>query len=234
MKKYMLAIGIVAISCFTLIACSSDKNEESKAHQESKADQKSNEGGEQINIPKNLIEDADTDPIEIKDQMGLTIGETGYAGRYIAKGELAITLNGVEKTQAISENETMKDDEFFLIGDFTFENVSNDTVEVIRPDAVKASDESAVINDEFDNGDLLGVGQGLGGDFVNDNNKIPDDGIINTVSLEPGEKIDQKISISMRGKTDEYLIVFGFFDGNNRYYRNKVAWKFDHDQLKGE
>lgn len=228
MKKYMLAIGIVAIFCFTLIACSSDK------HEDSKADQKNDEGEEQINIPKNLIEDADTDPIEIKDQMGLTIGETGYAGRHIDKGELAITLNGVETTQAVSESETKKGEKFYLIGDFTFENVSNDSVEVIRPDAVKASDELAVINDEFDNGDLLGVGHGLGGYFVNDNNKIPDDGIVNTVSLEPGEKIDQKIAISMRGKTDEYLIVFGFFDGNNKYYRNKVAWKFDHDQLDGE
>lgn len=239
MKKHILLLHGITLCCLLLIGCSGDNNDKNNNenavnHTENNVANEGNDGvdGRTMQIPEDVIADADADPIEIKDQMGLAIGETGYAGRYIATGVVAITLNEVETTQAISESETLSGEEFYLVGNFTFENVSDEVVEIIRPDVVKASDESAVLQDEFDNGDLLGVGHGLGGAYVNERNKIPDEGIVNTITLEPGETIDQKISITMRGSTDEYLLVFGFFDGNNKYYQNKVGWTFKADALQ--
>lgn len=238
MRKNILTMAMLMTCGFLLMACS-DTNDKGDGTKDSAKDTTQNETNEKaddgtINIPKELILDADADPVEIKDQTGLKIGETGYAGKPFDDGVLAITLNSVESTQSVSESSTLTGDEFYLIGNFTFENVSDETVEIIRPDAVKSSDESAVLNDEFNNGDLLGIGNGIGGAFLNEDGKKPEGTPINTVTVEPGEKIEQKISINMRGHTDEYMVLFGFFDGNNKYYRNKVAWTFDADQLAEE
>lgn len=149
----------------------------------------------------------------------------------LGNGELpfAVTLNSVEKTQDLGE-ETREGDEFYLIGDFTFENLGDESFKIEKPNAAKGSDESAIENDELDSkGDLLGIGSW----FLDENGKIDVDGNpTNTSSVDPGEKKSQKIAINMRGSADEYMIVFGFFDGKNKYYQNKVAWTFDPDEVE--
>ncbi len=85
--------------------------------------------------------------------MGMKIGDKGFTVTELWNGELplAILLNGVEKTR--------EGDNFYLIGDFTFENLSDNYLEIERPDAAEGSDESAIKNGELeDNGDLLGIG----------------------------------------------------------------------------
>ena len=244
MKRFLMMFTVLAACSFILIACGgneSENNGDSNDAGEEDANQEDDnaadndledDAGAKTAIPDDVIKDADADPIELEDQMDLGIGDTGYAVKNPGDGVLSITLNGVERTQAISEDSTLDGEEFYLIGDFTFENVSDTQIELGRPDAIKAEDKMAVENDEFNNGDLLGIGNSLGGAFVNDDNEIPEEGLVNSVYLEPGEKVDQKTSITMRGETDEYMIVFGFFDGNNRYYRNKVSFTFDSEELK--
>lgn len=151
--------------------------------------------------------------------MGLEIGEKGYTVTSLGNGEnpLAITLNNVEKTQEV-DDQTREDEEFFLVGDFTIKNLGDSRVKIDKPDATKGSDEEAVENDELEsNGDLLGIGAW----FTDDD-----------LSLEPGEEETQEIAISMRESADEYMIVFGFFDGNNKYYENKVTWTFDAEEVE--
>src|SRR5699024_9357297 len=105
MKKNLITIVILAICSFSLMACSDDNQDTETAETESDTtkddtnqETDSNEG--KINVPEDLVIDAEADPIEIKDQMGLEIGETGYAGKPFEEGVLAITLNGVENTQS--------------------------------------------------------------------------------------------------------------------------------------
>lgn len=228
MKKVLIFIFTMIIWT-VLVACTGDSeevsNEDAVDNKENQSE-KNNDG--QAAIPEDIIIDAEADPIELKDQMGLEIGDTGYTVTQGDYNELAITLNGVEMVRDIGK-ETESDDALYLIGDFTFKNLSDGYLTIEKPDAARGSDEEAIENDELgNNGDLLGIGDW----FVDENNEIPlEENPTNSMSLEKGEVIDQKISIIMRDRADEYMIVFGFFDGNNKDYRNKVTWTFDADKV---
>src|SRR5699024_8463416 len=82
--------------------------------------------------------------IELENLMGMKIGDKGFTVTELWNGELplAILLNGVEKTR--------EGDNFYLIGDFTFENLSDNYLEIERPDAAEGSDESAIKNGELE------------------------------------------------------------------------------------
>lgn len=94
-------------------------------------------------------------------------------------------------------------------------------ISVDRPDVVPSSDETAVVNDELNNKrDLLGLGTW----YLDENGEISEDNRTNTLSLEPGEEVNHKVGISMRGSADEYIIFFGLYVNNNRDYINKAGW----------
>lgn len=94
-------------------------------------------------------------------------------------------------------------------------------ISVDRTDVVPSSDETAVVNDELNNKrDLLGLGTW----YLDENGEISEDNRTNTLSLEPGEEVNHKVGISMRGSADEYIIFFGLYVNNNRDYINKAGW----------
>src|SRR5699024_4724896 len=213
---------LLLIMCSVLIvACSGDKddkNADKDSNDEPKEEQKDDkEENTSENVPKEVIDDADADPIELKDQMDLAVGDTGYTVSLIERQEVAITLNGVEETQTFGE-ETREGDEHFFIGDFTFENLGDERFTVEEPHAADIEDKEEIQRDEFDKKEEL-VG-------------IPAFGNPNSFSLDPGEKRDQKLALSMKKKPDEYMVIFGYDDGNNKYYRNKVAWVIDSSKVE--
>ncbi|WP_077604164.1 hypothetical protein [Oceanobacillus sojae] len=59
--------------------------------------------------------------------MRLEIRDMGYVITQSEKIPLALTLNSVEKTQDLG-TETKDGDEFYLVGNFTFENLSDSNI----------------------------------------------------------------------------------------------------------
>ncbi len=225
-------MAVLLVSSLLLIACGADENESVATDDGDNANQEETNREEgSAKIPDEVIKDADADPIELEHQMGLAIGETGYTVPSFFNGEhpLAITLNGVEQAQDIGQSK-VGDDDFFLVADFTLENLGEDNIKVEKPHAAKGSDESAIQNEEMTNmGELIGIGER----YLDENGKIDlDDNPTNSLNVAPGEKVEQKIAIGMRDSTDEYMIVFGFFDGNNQHYMNKVSWTFKAEEVK--
>lgn len=216
MKKYNMIITILLVGSFLFVACSEESSEGSAA-------KKSDES-----IPKEVVKDSETDPMELEDQMGLEMGETGYVITQSEKLPLAVTLNSVEKPQDVGP-ESLDGDRFYLIAEFTFKNLGDSHISVERPDVVPSSDESAVVNDELNNkGDLLGLGTW----YLDENGEISEDNRTNTLSLEPGEEVIHKVGLSMRGSADEYSIFFGLYVNNNRDYQNKAGWTFNADEIE--
>lgn len=223
-RIFLLFFSIVLITALAT-GCGSTTDKDAINNNENQGEKNNDDN---VDIPEDLIIDAEADPIELKDQMGLEIGDTGYTVTQSDYKELAITLNNVEITHDIGEGGT-SDDDLYLIGDFTFKNLSDGYLSIEKPDAARGSDEVAIENDELGgNGDLLGIGAY----FVDENGKISlEENPTNSLSLDQGEIKEQKIAIDMRDETDEYMIVFGFNDGNNQDYRNKVTWTFDADKV---
>ncbi|UUI04354.1 hypothetical protein NP439_06790 [Oceanobacillus jeddahense] len=238
MKKYLMIMMILVASTLLLMACGGENDESEASNTESTSDQTAaddsdiesesdNENQEaSANFPEEVIHDADADPVELEDQMGLEIGETGYVITQSEDLPLAVTLNSVERTQDLGA-ETKDGDEFYLVGNFTFENLGDSSVEVKKPDAASGSDESVILDDELTQGDLLGVGTW----YLDEKNNIDSDNPTNSISLEPGGEENHKIAISMRDGADEYIIFFGLYTSNNRDYQNKAAWTFQSDQV---
>ena len=138
MKKYVLIMMILFVSALLLMACGGE-NDESEASDTNTAgnqedDSENQEAG--ANLPEEVIRDADADPIELEDQMGLEMGDKGYVITQSENLPLAVTLNSVEKTQDLGA-ETKDGDEFYLIGDFTFENLGDSNIKIEKPDATK-------------------------------------------------------------------------------------------------
>jgi len=212
MKKYVQLITIVFVCSMLLIACSgNDTNAENNAQDDPESE------SETTDIPEELILDANADPIELENQMELEIGDTGYTVAFLSDQALAITLNGVEKTHKFGQ-ETREGDDFYLIGDFTFQNLGDDNLTVEEPDAAKVSDTEAIENDEFTSKEeMVGIGA-----FPNPN----------PMTLEPGEEVDQKLGLAMTGTSSDYMVFFGLDDGSNKHYWNKVAWIIDENQME--
>lgn len=240
MRKYLMIMMILVASTLLLMACGGENDESEASNTESTSDQtdaddsdieseseSDNENQEaSANLPEEIILDADADPVELEDQMGLEIGETGYVITQSEDLPLAVTLNSVERTQDLGA-ETKDGDEFYLVGNFTFENLGDSAVEVEKPDAAYGSDESVILDDELTQGDLLGVGTW----YLDEQNNIDSDNPTNSISLEPSGEENHKIAISMRNGADEYIIFFGLYTSNNRDYQNKAAWTFQSDQV---
>lgn len=210
------------VSVSLLIACGGESDETDAAKNAN--DNKNQEPS--ANIPEEVISDADADPVELEDQMGLKVGDTGYVVTQSESLPLAVTLNRVEKTQDIGA-ETKDGDDFHLIGDFTFENLGDGHIGIEKPDSASGLDESSILNDELNEGDRLGIGVW----YLDEQNNIDSDNPTNSVSLEPGEEANHKIAISMRESADEYIVFFGFYASNNRHYKNKAAWTIQPDQI---
>jgi len=212
----------LVVSVLLLMACGGESDETG-------ATNNANDNEDQetsADIPKEVISNADADPIELKDQMGLELGETGYVITQSESLPLAITLNSVETTQDIGA-ETKDGDEFYLVGDFTFENVGDSHLQVDKPDAAEGSEESAILNDDITKGERLGQGVW----YLDEHSNIDSDNPTDTVSLDAGEAETHKIAISMRDSADEYIIYFGFYASNNRDYQNKAAWTIQPDEI---
>lgn len=219
-------ISILIVSGFLLAACSDDSNDSDAFDNASDSVNDSEDQKVSANIPEEVIKDADADPIELEDQMDLEIGDKGYAITQSEGLPLAATLNSVEKTQDVG-SETRDGDKFYLIADFTFENLGDGHLEVEKPDVGSSSDESAIINDEVTKGDRLGLGSWA----LDENGDIDQDNPTNTITLEPGEEANHKIALSMLDSADEYIVYFGFYASNNRDYRNKAAWTIQTEQI---
>jgi len=227
MKKYVLIMMILFVSAL-LMACGGE-NDETEASDTNTAgtqedDSENQEAG--ANLPEEVIRDADAEPIELEDQMGLEMGDKGYVITQSENLPLAVTLNSVEKTQDLGA-ETKDGDEFYLVGDFTFENLGDSHIEVEKPDAASGAEESVILNDELTKGDRLGMGAW----YLDDQNNIDSDNPTNSISLEPGEEANHKIAIDMREGADDYIIFFGLYTSNNRDYQNKAAWTVQPDQI---
>src|SRR5690625_2320134 len=143
----------LVVSALLLMACGGESDETDAANN---ADDSENQETS-VDIPEEVISNADADPIELEDQMGLELGETGYVVTQSDSLPLAVTLNNVEKTQDLGA-ETKDGDEFYLVGDFTFENLGDSHLQVDKPDAAEGSEESAILNDDITKGERLGQG----------------------------------------------------------------------------
>lgn len=228
MKKYVLIMMILFVSALLLMACGGE-NDETEVSNTNTADNQEDDSGNQeagTNLPDEVILDAEADPIELEDQMGLEMGDKGYVITQSENLPLAVTLNSVEKTQDLGA-ETKDGDEFYLVGDFTFENLGDSNIKIEKPDAASGADESVILNDELTKGDRLGMGAW----YLDDQNNIDSDNPTNAASLDPGEEANHKIAISMREGADEYIIFFGLYTSNNRDYQNKAAWTVQPDQI---
>lgn len=206
MKKYMMMAVILFAASVLLMGCGDDGTE----------------AADTPSIPEDLIKETNSEgkPTELEDQMDLELGEKGYLIFGLEARPLAVTLNRVEKTNDVGMHGDEKGEQLYLIGDFTFENLGESPISVEKPNVAVRSDEEAILNDELGKGDMIG----LAGSFLDEEGRFPEDGIINTVSLEPGEKVDQKISLYMRDSSDEYLIFFGLSNRNYGEYMNKAGW----------
>jgi len=212
----------LVVSVLLLMACGGESDETGVANNaDDSEDQETS-----ADIPEDVISDADADPIELEDQMGLGLGDKGYVITQSESLPLAVTLNSVETTQDIG-SETLNGDEFYLVSDFTFENVGDSHLQVDKPDAAAGSEEEAILNDDITKGDRLGQGVW----YLDEHSNIDSDNPTDTVSLDAGEEETHKIAISMRDSADEYIIYFGFYASNNRDYQNKAAWTIQPDQI---
>jgi|SRR5690625_733083 len=212
----------LVVSALLLMACGGESDETDAANN---ADDSENQETS-VDIPEEVISNADADPIELEDQMGLELGETGYVVTQSDSLPLAVTLNNVEKTQDLGA-ETKDGDEFYLVGDFTFENLGDGHIGIEKPDGAAGSDESAILNDELTKGDRLGLGTW----YLDEQNDIDSDNPTNSANLEPGEEANHKIAISMRESAEEYIVFFGFYSSNNRDYQNKAAWTIQPEEI---
>ncbi|TQS74628.1 hypothetical protein DX933_11880 [Ornithinibacillus gellani] len=193
MKKTFIALIFIAI---VLAACSnSDKKETKKSP-----------------VPEELIADANSDPIEIKDQFGLQIGETGFIVDVKNRNILEITLNSVSLRDELNGQK-----ENYVLGNFTIKN--HGEVDIPRqgveyPVLVDGSKADALKNGEITKRqDLLGMGS-----------KISQfDGSMNEGDTIPtGKEKTGDILMIADEKTDQYIIYFGY-----EYYLNKVSWEFN-------
>lgn len=209
-RRIVMLISIVFAMILVFSACSKDENE--------------NENG--LDIPKDVIEDADANPIELKDQLELELGETGYVVDQGNSEVVEFTLNSVHKTQKVGSEEKSEDKGFFIVADMDVKNhgdIPFSLKSMRNPDLVKGSDASKIEAGELTNkGDVLGIGTQM---------MTPEDALSEKGSLEEGEEESGEVYISSRGSADEYIIFFGLDDGDEGYH-NKAAWKFDSDAFE--
>src|SRR5699024_3678394 len=138
--------------------------------------------------------------IELKDQLGLEIGETGYLVDQGNREVVEFTLNSVQKTQKIGSEEKSEDKGFFLVANVDVKNhgdVSFSLKSMRYPDLVAGSDASKIESESFaDRGELLGIGVGM---------MTPEDALSEKGSLGKGEEKSGDLYLSSRGSADTYI-----------------------------
>ncbi|MUK87039.1 hypothetical protein GMD78_01305 [Ornithinibacillus sp. L9] len=172
-------------------------------------------------VPDELIENADSDPIEIKDQYELKIGESGFTVDRRNRNILEFTLNSVEIADEINGKEAAseKDPErVYVIANFTAKNhgeIGISTQGIEYPVLVNGSDLGKIKNDAVTHrSDLLGIGDRIT-QFESSFNEVG--------PLEPGDERTGDVLIAADHRSDSYIIYFGY----DMEYRNKLTWHFD-------
>ncbi|WP_339228214.1 hypothetical protein NSQ77_00365 [Oceanobacillus sp. FSL K6-2867] len=201
-KKFRFILLLI-IGITMLAACGADENDEE---------------AESIPVPEELVERED--PLRIKDQLGLSIGETGWVIDWANRNILEITLNSVEITPEIGDQRPLghnSEDNVFVIGNFTMKNHGEVGIPgqgFAYPDIVAGEDRDKIENDGFANaGELLGRG---------DTSIVIDEAMNKQPPTEPGEERTGNVVLNADYEVDTYIIYFGFED-----YESKLTWEFD-------
>ncbi|WP_067727333.1 DUF4352 domain-containing protein [Oceanobacillus damuensis] len=174
-----------------------------------------------IPVPEELIENEE--PLAIKDQFDLSIGDNGWVIDYANRNILEFTLNSVEiATEINGERPRGNDsaDDVYVIANYTMKNHGDIEIPgqgVEYPLLVDAKDNQEIENDSFE-GDFLGTG----------NTGI---GVENAMSKQkptaPGEERTGNIVLLANYEVDTYMIYFG-----DDEYQNKLTWEFDATEAK--
>ncbi|MFD2046157.1 hypothetical protein ACFSTA_11760 [Ornithinibacillus salinisoli] len=175
-------------------------------------------------VPKELIEDAESDPIEIKDQYELKIGESGFTVDRRNRNVLEFTLNSVKVADEINGKQAASDkdpERVYVIANFTAKNhgeIGISTQGIEYPVLVDGSDLGNIKNDAVTHrNDLLGIGDRI----------TQFDSSFNEVGpLEPGDERTGDVLIAADHRSDSYIIYFGY----DMEYRNKLTWHFDAEE----
>lgn len=183
------------------------------------------EGGG-LDIPDDVIENGEADPIELKDQLDLELGETGYLVDQGNSEVVEFTVNSVEKTNKLDTREYQGEDGFFLVADVDVKNhgkVAFSLKSMREPDLVAGSDASKIESDSFEGrGELLGRGF----EMITIDEALTEQG-----TLEEGEEASGEVYLEVSGSADEYIIFYGMQD-NNQGYNNKAAWEFNASEIE--
>lgn len=177
-------------------------------------------------VPKDLIENDEVEPIEIKDQYELKIGETGYTVDIGNKNILEITLNSVKVVDEIngeSPASNQHPDRMHVLANFTVKNhgeigISKSGVDY--PVLVEGSKLGQIKNDAVTHrSDLIGIG-----------NRITqfENAFFNLGTIEPGEELTGDMLIDADHRADSYILYFGF----ERDYLNKLTWHFTAEEAE--
>lgn len=174
-------------------------------------------------VPKELIENKD--PLKIKDQLGLAIGENGWIIDWANSNTLEITLNSAKVTSEIDgqtpEGHNSEDD-VYVIGNFTIKNHGDIGIPgqgVAYPDLVAGAEKDKIENDGFEGPqDLLGRG---------DTATVIENALNKQGPTDPGEERTGNVILVAEHKVDKYIIYFGYED-----YDNKLTWEFDATEIQ--
>lgn len=201
MKRNFLILGIITIIATLLIGC-----------------------GAASAVPKDLIENADTEPIEIKDQYELKIGDTGYTVDIGNKNILEITLNSVKVVDEIDGDAAASrahPDRVYVLANFTVKNhgeigISKQGVEY--PVLVDGDNLAQIKNDAVTGrSDLIGIANRI---------KLFKDAFFDLGTIEPGEELTGEMLINADHRSDSYILYFGY----KRDYLNKLTFHFTADE----
>lgn len=179
-----------------------------------------------VPVPKELIENADTNPIEIKDQYELSIGDTGYTVDFGNKNILEITLNSVEVVDEIEGDAAANNanpERVYVVANFTVKNhgeigISKSGLEY--PVLVDGNNLAQIQNNQVTHrNDLIGIGDRI---------KIFEDAFFDLGPIEPGEELTGNMLITADRRADSYILYFGY----NRDYLNKLTWHFTAEEAE--
>ncbi|MEN2465080.1 hypothetical protein [Ornithinibacillus sp. JPR2-1] len=183
-------------------------------------------GSASVPVPKELIENADTNPIEIKDQYELSIGDTGYTVEFGNKNILEITLNSVEVVDEIEGDAAANNanpERVYVVANFTVKNHGEIGISKSRleyPVLVDGNNLAQIQNNQVTHrNDLIGVGNRI---------KIFEDAFFDLGPIEPGEELTGNMLINTDRRADSYILYFGY----NRDYLNKLTWHFTAEEAE--
>ncbi|MBC5637337.1 hypothetical protein H8S33_11025 [Ornithinibacillus sp. BX22] len=177
-------------------------------------------------VPEELIENPDSEPIEIKDQYELSIGETGYTVDLGNKNILEITLNSVGIVDEINGETAASNshpERVYVVANFTVKNhgeigISKSGLEY--PVLVDGNNLAHIQNNQVTHrNDLIGIGDRI---------KLFEDAFFDLGPIEPGEELTGNMLIVADRRADSYILYFGY----DRDYLNKLTWHFTAEEAE--